>query len=250
MGFKRLTSVVRYLSWSAAPWKWRFSKADCCSCGKSVFLSLAPTPFMTRCVRCGANVTNLSLIPVITKRFGDKGKSCSAYELSTYGATLDYLRTHFGEVAASEYFPGLESGLEYQGILNQDVQGLTFPDASFDLVTSNQVFEHVPDDMLGYQECCRVLKPGGSLVFSVPLHDIPATRQLAVLKNGHIEWLGRPDYHDSRLGGAKSAPTFWYHSIHDIASRVKDAGFSDVVLEKVMITPAQATPSLVVHAVK
>ncbi|MBI3481216.1 MAG: methyltransferase domain-containing protein [Nitrosomonadales bacterium] len=187
---------------------------------------------------------------MITKRFGDKGKSCSAYELSTYGATLNYLRKHFGAVVASEYFPGLESGIVYQRILNQDVQGLTFSDASFDLVTSNQVFEHVPDDMPGYRECCRVLKPGGSLVFSVPLHDIPETRQLAVLKNGHIEWLGRPEFHDSRLGGAKSAPTFWYHSIHDITSRVKEAGFSDVQLEEVMIASAQAAPSLVVHAIK
>lgn len=38
---------------------------------------------------------------------------------------------------------------------------LPFPDNSFDLVTSYQMLEHVPDPELGLQEMLRVLKPGG-----------------------------------------------------------------------------------------
>jgi SAM-dependent methyltransferase len=45
------------------------------------------------------------------------------------------------------------------------------PDASFDLVFSNSVLEHVDnlDDVLA--EVARVLKPGGRLVFTVPLRE-------------------------------------------------------------------------------
>lgn len=250
MGIKRLTSVMRYLSWSAPVWKWRLSKAHCPNCGKSVFLSLGPRPFMTRCLKCRANVINLSLIPVIAKLFEGRGMNCVAYELSTYGATLDYLRKNFGEVVTSEYFPEIELGKLHRGMLNQDVQRLTFADESFDLVTSNQVFEHVPYDILGFKECWRVLKPRGSMIFSVPLYDLDETRQVAVLENGNIRWLGEPDYHDSRLGGSKSVPTFWHHSVRDILARVNSAGFSHAELVEIFITPYQVAPSIVVHAVK
>ena len=40
---------------------------------------------------------------------------------------------------------------------------LPFPDASFDLITSNDVFEHVADLRQTLLECLRVLRPGGRL---------------------------------------------------------------------------------------
>jgi len=45
-----------------------------------------------------------------------------------------------------------------------------FPDASFDLVSSLDVFEHIDVDEAAIQECFRVLKPGGVLLATVPAH--------------------------------------------------------------------------------
>ena len=246
----RLTAAMRYLSWAGAPHLWRLAKAECPNCGNSVFISLRKDPFMTRCIKCTANVTNLSLIPVIRNHFAASGMEKVAYELSTYGSTLQWLNNNFKNVITSEFIPGEAFGECVNGVLNQDIQQLTFDDDSIDLITSNQVFEHVPDDIKGYSECFRVLRKGGALVFSVPMFEIESTRRIATIDNGNITFLGTPEYHDSRCGGAKSAPVFWHHSVHDLADRVKKAGFPEAELVDIVIATAQGTPSRVLYAKK
>lgn len=51
---------------------------------------------------------------------------------------------------------------------------LPFADASFDIVTSNQVFEHIPEQLIApiLSEIARVLKPGGTFVALFPTRDI------------------------------------------------------------------------------
>jgi SAM-dependent methyltransferase len=46
-----------------------------------------------------------------------------------------------------------------------------FDDAFFDVVTLWHVLEHLPDPVLTFEECRRILKPGGLLVISVPNSD-------------------------------------------------------------------------------
>jgi ubiquinone/menaquinone biosynthesis C-methylase UbiE len=43
-------------------------------------------------------------------------------------------------------------------------EALPWPDAAFDLVVSTTSFDHWSDQAKGLQECCRVLRPGGTLV--------------------------------------------------------------------------------------
>ena len=218
-------------------------------CGKSYFISFRKDPFFTRCLKCKANITNLSLIPIIKEHTrGDYNKS--AYELSSYGSTLDFLKSRFSKVVTSEYFPDRGFGELVDGILNQDVQKLTFNDNSFDIITSNQVFEHVPNDIKGFSECFRVLRTGGAYIVSVPLYDIEKTIKVASITNNKIVFEGTPEYHDSRLGGSKSAPVFNKYSLHDICDRVKSVGFSDVTLREVNIVRIQGKPQLVVYAMK
>jgi len=240
----RLRSALRYLSWADPPYKWRVRRSSCPNCGRAWFVGLRPSAFMTRCISCGANCTNMALIPVIQGHMQSR-KVTSAYELSTYGATLEWLRRHVPEVTTSEYFSGEPLGAMVNGMLNQDVQQLTFPAESFDLVTSNQVFEHVPDDVKGYSECYRVLRPGGALVFSVPMHDFPETRRIAEIVDGKTI-IYEPEYHDSRLGGPKSALAFWRHSIHDLSQRVASVGFTAELLD----VPIANRVTKVLYAVK
>jgi SAM-dependent methyltransferase len=96
------------------------------------------------------------------------------YECARQGAhavALDYAadevattRNTLGAmVAAGEISP--ESS---PGVLRGDATRLPFPDATFDVVITSEVLEHITDDTAAIREMARVLRPGGRFAASVP----------------------------------------------------------------------------------
>jgi hypothetical protein len=243
INLKRIFAALRYLFWASPPYKWKLSMAECPSCGKSIFLHLRSDAFMTRCLRCKNNVTNLAIISVIKNL--NIAEEESTWEMSTYGATHDFIKKTFYNFKSSEYVDSIESGKLINGILVQDATKTSFPSNSIFLITSNQVFEHIPNDLLAYKECFRILKKNGYLIFSIPLYDIPHTKQIAEIVNGKLVFNGVPEYHSSRTGGYRSAPTFWHHSINDIQQRVSNFGF-EVNILNISISEAQKKPAIVI----
>ena len=79
---------------------------------------------------------------------------------------------------------------------SEDLMALTYADASFDLVVTSDTLEHVPDVQAALGEIRRVLKPGGTHVFSVPVVADRPTRRRAVLgADGGLQHLLPPSYH-------------------------------------------------------
>ncbi len=70
-----------------------------------------------------------------------------------------------------------------------DATSLPFADASFDVVICSEVLEHIPDDKQAVFELTRVLKPGGTLVVSVPLY-LPEKICWALLADTYREMAG------------------------------------------------------------
>lgn len=56
----------------------------------------------------------------------------------------------------------------YGRLVCGDALAVPFPSETFELVLLTDVLEHLDDDRAGYLEAWRVLKPGGSLIVTVP----------------------------------------------------------------------------------
>jgi ubiquinone/menaquinone biosynthesis C-methylase UbiE len=65
-------------------------------------------------------------------------------------------------------FPHLQKHVNISRRICASLDTLPFADATFDLVTCNMVFEHLPDPPPIFQEMSRVLAPGGTLMVHTP----------------------------------------------------------------------------------
>jgi SAM-dependent methyltransferase len=196
---------------------------ECPLCGGGVLLRLAHSAIGVRCLRCGASAITLSMVAVLkSERRGFRTER--VHELSSRGPLFDYLRRQVAALTCSEYFEDVAPGERRGGVQCQDVQRLTFADASFDLVTSTEVFEHVPDDRKGFAEIRRVLRPGGAFIFTVPLTGEARTVERARLVDGRLQHLAPPEYHDDRIRGRASVLVFRDYG-RDITERLREAGF-------------------------
>lgn len=143
------------------------------------------------------------------------------------------LRGIFAKFIGSEYSEREEQRQDLYPIPIEDLQNLSFPDDVFDVVTTNDVLEHVPsiDEALG--EICRVLKPGGWHVGTAPfaVGQYDSIRR-AELTNGQINFLTDPEYHGNPLD-EKGSLVFevpgW-----DILERARKAGFRDAFVRFLM----------------
>jgi GT2 family glycosyltransferase/SAM-dependent methyltransferase len=115
-----------------------------------------------------------------------------------------------------------------QGIRNEDVTRLSFDDASLDHVLSFDVLEHVPDYPAALAEFFRVLRPGGSLLLSVPfLPDAGDTLVRARLADdGAIVHILSPEYHGDPLR-AEGCLAF-YQFGWDLLGALATVGFKEV----------------------
>lgn len=78
----------------------------------------------------------------------------------------------------------------------ENLLALSFPDAVFDVVVINDVFEHVPDIDRCLREACRVTRPGGRLITTFPFNiGFDDSIVKARMRAGEIEYLTEPEYH-------------------------------------------------------
>jgi SAM-dependent methyltransferase len=160
--------------------------------------------FVCRC--CGSVARNRHLARTILDLFPTSPRSRSLADLArrsridilhtcASGAVHEALRAAPG-YRVSEFYDDVPSGEFRNGIQCQDLERTTFADATFDLVITEDVFEHVADPARASAEIRRILKPGGVHVSTIAvLWHLPESMQRAVVRDGKIEHLQPPVYH-------------------------------------------------------
>lgn len=128
-----------------------------------------------------------------------RGRRPTLYMMEQVTPTYELFARHADriECVGSEYLgPDAAPGEVRGGVRHEDCERLSFPDASFDLVLSNDVLEHVADPLRAAAELARVLRPGGELFLSIPFdthkrESTPRARRVG----DRIEHLLSPVYH-------------------------------------------------------
>ena len=85
------------------------------------------------------------------------------------GATMESLR-RYGRVRGLEFAREAVTYSRERGhdVIEGSIERMPFEDESFDLALALDVIEHLPDDRPALEELRRVLRPGGSLLVTVP----------------------------------------------------------------------------------
>jgi SAM-dependent methyltransferase len=155
-------------------------------------------------------------------------EDAAVYAMEAVTPFFEELRRRSPRAVGSEFLgDAVEPGTVRGGIRHEDVTRLSFADASFDLVVSNDVMEHVPDYRRGFAEVLRVLRPGGTLVFTVPFHAEQHEHVVrARVGPGGVEHLLPPEYHGDPVnpgGGVLCFQTFGWKLLDEL----RELGFDD-----------------------
>jgi SAM-dependent methyltransferase len=224
-----------FLKYANPAYLWRNRRGHCTVCGKRTLFLLSLPPELVRndaiCVRCGSVSRHRHMALCILSAFGDRG----IRDLADFGGRPDLSVFNAGSggpilrrlggspnIVRSEYFDGVPSGHHKDGVLCQDLERMSFPDASMDLVLTEDVFEHLRDYRKGFRDVHRILKPGGCHIFSIPFYYQSRTEDLFEMRDGELMPKGPIEYHGDPVRG--EIPTY-SHFGFDLAAFLEEIGF-------------------------
>lgn len=184
------------------------------------------------CPLCGMN-NRQRLIAALIKPILKGHQNKNVYLMEQVTPIFNWVTKIFSEhsIVGSEYL-GFEytSGDFVDGVRHEDIESLSFIDNEFDLIISNDVFEHVPNPTKAFAECARVLKSGGTMIVTIPFFDNKnKSVSRAKISEGSLLHILEPIYHGNPVSnnGSLVFTDFGW----DILETLLLTGFSDVSLE-------------------
>jgi SAM-dependent methyltransferase len=112
---------------------------------------------------------------------------------------------------ATQFFPDVRLGESREGMRREDLERQTFASEVFDLVITQDVFEHLFDPPSAQREIWHTLKPGGLHILTTPVIKgrTHSERRAMRLPDGSIRCIGPPEYHGNPIGDG-ALVTFYY----------------------------------------
>ncbi|MEP9366975.1 class I SAM-dependent methyltransferase [Xanthobacter sp. VNH20] len=196
----------------------------CPACGQATVFTASGPYFRStlKCQKCNSVPRNRALMHILSQFFpkwrdliiheSSPGwdfvsqrlvRECKFYTASQYDTSAP-----FGSVVEAPRLPCKK----YQ---SENLEDQTFADETFDLVITQDVFEHIFHPDRAIREIARTLKPGGATIMTVPivLKNRPSRRR-ASLKNGEIKNLLEPQFHGNPVSNDGSLVTIdWGYDV-------------------------------------
>lgn len=180
--------------------------------------------------RCGSKPRERALAFVLAALQPELASVTVVHESSPSNGDLG-LSAHLARVLGptrykpTQYHPTIPCGeaLPIPGNVALDLEKQScIPDGSFDLVITQDVFEHIYDAAAAFAEIERTLKPGGMHIFTVPVTSkMNATFEAATrASDGSVIMHAPPEVHGNPMSGDGSLLTHqWGFDIVDFVRR-------------------------------
>ena len=185
------------------------------------------------CANCKNNLRTMTLAAAVTRALGFAGSFKDFCRNNPRTRKLTVIEIN----PAKNLSPFLQALPKHalHSFPQLDMQQMSFPDSSIDLIIHSDTLEHVPNSKAALKECRRVLKPGGHLFYTVPIVIGRLTRTRRGLPPSYH---GKPGVNrDDCIVQTEYGADFW--------CEIFQAGFDEVSLTS-LIFPA----SVAIHAIK
>lgn len=183
------------------------------------------------CERCRSIPRERALFKVI-KDYYPNYRELTIHESSPGGRGASAkLARECRNYSTSHFFENHKTGVMHPtGFRCENIEALTFSDASFDLFVTQDVMEHIMNPDKAFKEIARVLRPGGAHIFSAPLINktTKSERMASVSPGGEIIHHHPPEYHGNPVDAKGSLVTM--HWGYDIAAYIQDVADMPTVI--------------------
>lgn len=158
------------------------------------------------CDGCGSIPRHRALFATV-ERYYPNWRQLDIHESSgvAYAASLKF-RKEGASYLDTQYDPSIGFGnVHERGYRSEDLEAQTLGREQFDLVVTQDVFEHLFDPAAAIREIARTLRPGGAHICTVPIvRGSAPSRRRARLVDGRVEHLLEPQYHGNPMSAEGS----------------------------------------------
>jgi len=184
-----------------------------------------------RCIRCMSIPRERALIAALNKYYPE-WPGLRIHESSPNDSSASrLLKNKCRDYTGSQYYRDKPKGEIVSGYINQDLEELTFKDESFDIIITQDVFEHINNPVKAFREIHRTLKQGGAHIFTVPvINRFNKTERWGEFDDsGRIKFFRTPEYHGNPVDPQGSPVTF--HWGFDIINLIKECTGMETMVE-------------------